>query len=209
MDRLRPVPPDILLHLRSEGLRAAPIAGLAHRLGAVQELLSQVPDLATIIAATVKIIYPLAAEPGYDVSHSQPKWRDMIFISFPDRQDQIGDLRLAESLVHEAMHLHLTNEETRNPVVAHPERSLYSPWMGTSRSVRGVLHGVFVFRCISAFLARLSESVALSSEAKMYVARRLEAISQELVEVDSPALERALTAHGIALVRSWAADAPC
>lgn len=206
---MRPVPADILRHLRSEGLLAAPIAGLAYRLGAAEELLGRVPDLAGVVAATVGVIHPLAAEPGYDVSHSQPRWRDLIFVSFPDRQDEMGDLRLAESVVHEAMHLHLTNEEARNRLVAHSGSSLYSPWMETSRSAQGVLHGVFVFRCIRAFLARLTESAALSPEANEYVADRLNAIHQQLAEVDSPALERALTPHGVALVRSWAADAPC
>lgn len=205
---MRPVPPDILAQLRSEGLEAAPVAGLADRLRAVDDLLSRFSDLAAIVAATVGAIHPLAAEPGFDVSHSQPRWRDLIFISFPDRRDQIGDLRLAESVVHEAMHLHLTNEEARNPLVAHSEHSLYSPWMDTSRSAQGVLHGVFVFRCIAAFLDRVRRSVALSPDANKYAAIRVKDIHQQLAEVDSFALERALTLHGVALVRSWAADPP-
>jgi HEXXH motif-containing protein len=106
------------------------------------------------------------------------------------------------------MHLHLTNEEARNPLVAHPERSLYSPWMDTSRSAQGVLHGVFVFRCISAFLARIRRSGALTPETNKYAASRVEDIHQQLAEVDSFALERALTPHGVALVRLWAADPP-
>lgn len=207
-ERLRPVPDDILLHLRSEGLHEAPLTALASRLGAVEELLGCVPDLATVVAATVGTIHSLAAEPGFDVSHSQPRWRDRIFISFPERLDQIGDLRLAESVVHEAMHLHLTNEEARNPLVADHERLLYSPWMDTSRSVQGVLHGVFVFRCISAFLVRLSESLVVTQEAKDYVARRIDDIYGQIAEVDSHALKSALTLHGRALVRSWAAYSP-
>lgn len=171
-------------------------------------MLANVPDLARVVAGTVRTIHPLAAEAGYDVSHSQPRWRDLIFVSFPDTQDLPGDLRLAESVVHEAMHLHLTNEEARNPLVAHAERSLYSPWMDTSRSVQGVLHGVFVFRCIIAFLVRLARNTDLSLEAIKHVESRVGSIGEELGKVDSWALERALTPHGVALARSWAADTP-
>lgn len=131
-------------------------------------------------------------------------WRNLIFVSFPERQDEIGDLRLTESVLHETMHLHLTNEEERNPLVAHPERSLYSPWMETGRPVQGVLHGVFVFRCISAFFVQLTRTVALSPNAEHHIENRLNVIHQQLAEVDSSALERALTPNGETLVRRWA-----
>lgn len=205
-DRLRPVPAEILAHLQNEGLRAAPVDGLAQRLEAVEDLLRHVPDLASIVATTVRVIHPLVAEPGYDVSHSQPKWCDLIFVSFPDRRDQIGDLRLAESVVHETMHLHLTNEEARTPLVANSESSLYSPWMDSMRSAQGVLHGVFVFQCIGAFLVRLARSDALSPDTGTYAASRFEAIREQLAAVDSSTLNRALTPHGVALVQAWAAE---
>jgi HEXXH motif-containing protein len=180
---------------------------LRYRLDAVERLLGHVPDLARIVAASVVAIYPLVAKPGYDVSHSQPRWPNLIFVSFPEREDCIGDLRLAESVVHEAMHLHLTTEEGHSPLVAHHENSLYSPWMDTSRSVQGVLHGLFVFRCISAFLRRLAGSTALPNDANKHVATRLDEIQQQLAEVDSFALEQSLTPRGVDLLRYWAASA--
>lgn len=205
--RLRPVPTALLAQLSDEGLATTANTGLGYRLDAVESLLMHVPDLASIVAARVGVIYPLVAEPGYDVSHSQPQWPNLIFVSFPEREDLIGDMRLTESIVHEAMHLHLTVQEGRSPLVARYENSLYSPWMDTSRSVQGVLHGVFVFRCISAFLRRLTGSTALPSDANRHVATRLDEIQQQLAEIDSPVLEQSLTPRGVDLLRSWAASA--
>lgn len=201
--RLRPVPARLLSALHSEGLQAASVNGLAVRLEPVDNLLRRVPDLARIVSRTVRAIHPLAAEPGYDVSHSQPRWRARIFVSFPERQDEIGDLRLAENVVHEAMHLLLTNEESRVAFIARSTDTLYSPWMGTIRPVQGVLHGLFVFYCISAFLLRVTENRSLADDACRYVRGRLADIRQEILEVDSAALEGALTSHGVGQMRHW------
>lgn len=202
-DLLRPVPPDILFALKSEGLQAAPTDGLATRLGAVDQLLARVPDLSRIVSRSVGAIHALVAVAGYDVSHSQPKWRDRVFVSFPERQDAIGELRLAESVVHEAMHLHLTNEEARVAFVARPTDELYSPWMDTIRSVPGVLHGLFTFSCIAAFLLRLAQDGSFADDACRYLAGRLAEIRQEILEVESAALEDALTPHGVGQTRLW------
>lgn len=180
-----------------------PVDGLADRLNAVDDLLDRVPDLARIVSRTVGTIHPLAAKPGYDVSHSQPRWRDRIFISFPERLDEIGGLRLAESVVHEAMHLHLTNEERRNAFVARATDTLYSPWMDALRSAQGVLHGLFVFSCIGSFLLRVADHDTFSEDARRYVRGRLMEIGQEISNVDVVALERALTPHGVRLTRLW------
>ncbi|WP_365988317.1 HEXXH motif-containing putative peptide modification protein [Mesorhizobium sp.] len=197
------MPSNLLPILRSEGLRPAAVNGGAARLEAVDNLLRQVPDLARIVSRAVRSIHPLAAEPGYDVSHSQPIWRARIFVSFPERQDEIGELRLAESVVHEAMHLHLTNEESRFAFVARSTDTLYSPWMGTLRPVQGVLHGLFVFYCISTFLRRVTENRLVADDAWRYISGRLADIREEILEIDWAALESALTAHGVAQMRLW------
>ncbi|WP_367158798.1 HEXXH motif-containing putative peptide modification protein [Mesorhizobium sp.] len=202
------MPSNLLSALHGEGLRPASVDGVAGRLEAVDSLLRQVPDLARIVSRNVRSIHPLAAEPGYDVSHSQPRWRARIFVSFPERQDQIGELRLAESVVHEAMHLHLTNEESRIAFVARSSDTLYSPWMGTLRSVQGVLHGLFVFYCIGTFLLRVTENRLLADDACRYIRGRLADIRQEIFEVDFAALEGALTPHGVAQMRLWTRATP-
>ena len=154
----------------------------------------------------VAAIHPLSAAPGFDVSHSQPKWPDKIFVSFPERDDELGRLRLAESIVHEAMHLHLTMEELRYPLVAKSERELYSPWQATLRPAQGVLHGLFVFYCIKCFLSRIEAEGSLVEDARRHIFRRLLDIELEIVAVDLPALTEALTPRGAALVQTWTND---
>lgn len=198
------MPAGILAEIGREGLRAAPVEDLAWRLDAVDALLDQVPDLASVVCERVGAVHALAAEPGYDVSHSQPRWRDRIFVSFPDRTDEVGDLRLAESVVHEAMHLHLTDLEAREPLVTDRAGRLWSPWMETTRPAQGVLHGVFVFYCIAAFLDRMKDLTTLSS-VRLHACERLQQISLELIEIDTVALDAALTPSGMTQLRSWRA----
>lgn len=200
---LTDVPRDALEALDEEGLATMPCDGLGSRLDAVDDLLALAPDLATIVHATVAAIHPLLAQPGYDVSHSQPRWRDRIFVSFPERTDEIGALRLVESVVHEAMHLHLTNEEARTPLVAATCRTTHSPWRGTARAVQGVLHGVFVFSCIHCLLSAISRRGSAGEGGQRHVRDRLGSIERELAEVDLVALEAALTSEGALRLRTW------
>ena len=194
--------------LEHEGLRGAPADGLSSRLEVVDRLLDLIPDLAQIVSAVVGAIHPLQAPPSYDVSHSQPKWRDRVFVSFPERRDEIGDLRLTESVIHEAMHLHLTNEESRTPFVAAEIDTFYSPWMHEDRPARGVLHGLFVFSCISAFLVRVRKSSALGLEADRHIDDRIVDITTDISGANLPALDRALTPHARAQVRLWMTTLP-
>ena len=201
--RLAPVPAEVAAALRAEGLEAAPSDGLEGRLDAVAGLVGLSPELAAIVLATVATVHPLFADPGFDVSHSQPRWRDRIFVSFPERNDEVGALRLAESVVHEAMHLHLTNEEAETPLVAVWSAEGYSPWRGTRRSAQGVLHGVFVFSCIRAFLSSTARYARPGGWARRHIEGRLEDIARELAEVDVAGLAEALTTRGIALLLGW------
>ena len=189
--------------LQEEELKPALPNGLGDKLDAVDNLLGLSPDLAATVSATVAAIHPLSAEPGYDISHSQPRWRDRIFVSFPERDDEVGALRLTESVVHEAMHLHLTNEEVRTPLVATMSGTAYSPWRGTHRAVQGVLHGVFVFSCIYYFLCMVERCGRLSVDGREHLHGRLDDIEREIFEVDASALETALTVQGVVHLRSW------
>lgn len=200
---LTAVPRDMFNALKEEELVADSSVGLEDRLNAVDNLLAGSPDLAAVVSATVVAIHPLSAPPGYDVSHSQPKWRDRIFVSFPERDDEVGALRLAESVVHEAMHLHLTNEEARTPFVATMSDTAYSPWRGTARAVQGVLHGVFVFSCIHFFLSTVKRCGHLSQNGHKHLRGRLDDIEREISEVDYWALQAALTPEGVVHLRSW------
>ena len=96
---------------RGDGTGSAPLVDAA------AGWIGTAPTLEAIAATVVLNMHLLIADPGYDTSHSEPRWRSTIFVSIPERSDGVGALRLAESIIHEAMHLHLTNAEAFAPLV--------------------------------------------------------------------------------------------
>lgn len=203
--RVKPVPEALAAAIEEEGLRTAPAGELRGLMPRAQLWLGLSPEFERLVRQLVRDIHPLAAEPGYDVSHSQPRWREAIFVSCPERGDDVGALRLAESVVHEAMHLHLTNEEERAPLVAAPWETAHSPWRDTERPVRGVMHGLFVFACIHRILRTLAVAAPLDDDVRRHVGDRLRTITEEMELVDLGELSRSLTPRGQASVASWLA----
>lgn len=204
-ERLGPVPADLASHLRAAGLDPAP-PGMVRDASDLFEqaagLIARVPDLQHAIAAVVGHVHALEAPPGYDVSHSEPRWRTTVFVSIPERNDAVGALRLAESITHEAMHLLLTDWEAEGAFVADAEATLHSPWRRTERPAQGVLHGTFVFVCIQAFFSRLS-AFGLGPAGTEHVKCRLREIADELDAVDLPSLRSVLTSRGQAFLEGW------
>lgn len=203
--RVSTVPVTLVPAIEDDGLRAAPVEALKRLIVCAQLWLGAVPELEGLVLQVVRDIHPLAAKPGYDVSHSQPQWRETIFVSCPERDDDLGALRLAESIVHEAMHLHLTNEEVQAPLVAVPSEMAHSPWRDIDRPVQGVMHGLFVFACIHRFLQMLTIALPLVDDVHRYITRRLGTIAEELGQIDMQDLSRNLTPRGQAGVVSWIA----
>lgn len=201
--RVSAVPDNLAPAIEDDGLQTASIDDLKRLLIPAQDWLGAVPELERLVLHVVQNIHPLASEPGYDVSHSQPQWRKRIFVSCPERADDIGALRLAESVVHEAMHLHLTNEEEHAPLVAAPSGMAHSPWREADRPVQGVMHGLFVFACIHRFLSALTIAPLLTDDADRYVAGRLGTIDDEIGQIDLKELSHCLTHRGQAGVIFW------
>ena len=198
--RVTPIPLTIAMELKSRGLVGIePSVMSAQLLSATLSWVARLPELASIIHAIVTDIHLLDAEAGYDVSHSEPRWRTTIFVSIPDRDDEVGALRLAESIVHEAMHLHLTNREQLIQFVARGDGKLRSPWRNEPRPFQGVLHGLYVFSCLSWFFRRLLVEGALCAAGCTHLAKRLEDISDDVHSIDLVALAGGLTKAGIAL----------
>lgn len=203
--RLRPVPRRLRGAAAEAGLEpsgpetVAAASGLFVRAAG---LIAQVPDLHDAVEAAVMHVHPLDALPGYDVSHSEPRWRTTVFVSVPERGDTVGALRLAEGIAHEGMHLLLTEWESAGAFVAETGAVMHSPWRGTARPAQGVLHGTFVFVCIAAFLSRLPGS-GLDRHGRDHVARRLREISGELGEVDLAMLRSYLTPRGASHLDHW------
>ena len=201
--RVSVVPEDLTPAIEEDGLRTAADDDLKRLLPSAQGWLGAVPELEQLVLHVVRDIHPLAAELGYDVSHSQPQWRERIFVSCPERANDVGALRLIEGIIHEAMHLHLTNEEKRGPLVAVSSGVVHSPWREIDRPVQGVMHGMFVFACIHRFLRALTTTSLLADDAHCYVEGRLATIEDEIGQIDLNKLSLRLTARGRASVASW------
>lgn len=199
--RLRPMPPAVGAQIAADGLRPAGVSPDSRSLFfAAAQVLAENAELENIVVARTTSIYVLEAAPGYDISHSEPHWPDRIFVSVPERHDRLGALRLAESVIHEAMHLHLTLFEQHTPLVADVEGEVPSPWREAPRPYGGVLHGLFVFCCIARFLCGLHEKAGGAPAG--HVARRVAEIEGEISEVDVEALAAGLTPAGRAFART-------
>ncbi len=202
-----PPPSDVAAHVQAGGLQLAGIKGSDSGLFAeAAEAIAWAPSLAAIVATRVAAVHLLQAEPGFDVSHSEPHWRDRIFVSVPDRRDEVGALRLAEGVIHEALHLHLTELEAITPLVRDRTGRLASPWRPEPRSFGGVLHGAFVFVGLKAYF----DAVTAPSEsaAGRHLDQRSAEIGEELAQVDLAELKAGLTEPGAALLSQLLVDAP-
>jgi len=144
----------------------------------------EVPALSVFISQIVRSIQLLKAwDPETDVSYSHPEVPFSIFISLCENNSINSGLRVAESILHETMHLYLTLIEGVVPLVNNDLKSVYySPWREEERPVRGVLHGIFVFKAVSDFYHLLFPKVN-DEIAKKYLLRRQKQISDELLLV--------------------------
>ena len=208
LERLSPVPPSHIGSVLEAGLDpSAPetVVAASDLFQRAAELIALVPDLHHAVEASVLNLHPLDAPPEYDVSHSEPRWRTTVFVSVPEKRDVVGALRLAEGIVHEGMHLLLTDWERAGAFVSDTGAEMHSPWRGMARPAQGVLHGTFVFVCITAFLSRLP-TFGLGPPGRRHVERRLHEISSELEAVDLYRLRSVLTPRGISHLEHWSSE---
>ena len=164
-------------------------------------LIASVPSLHATVAQYLRSLHILEA-PGvdYDVSHSDPCVPLSIFASFPPGEGR-GRLRLAESIIHECMHLQLTIAETVLPLVEAPEVRFFSPWRQTLRPVTGVLHGLYVFAVVHEFFRVLSRTGFLTSDESVFITKRRRKIIAEAAQVAFLPSAEGLTEDGRLLVR--------
>ncbi len=107
-----------------------------------------------------------------------------------------GDLRLAEGILHECMHLQLTLVEATVPMVSSADERYHSPWRGTMRPSQGVLHGLYVFRVIQDFQRALLDNGSVTAGERAYLARRIDTIEMEVGALGDFAGSRDLTVTG-------------
>ena len=115
-------------------------------------------------------------------------------------------LRVAESLVHEAMHLQLTLIEQATPLVHPSDESYFSPWKGTHRSPQGVLHALYVFRVIDQCLERLLALSGWSLSSADHMRHRRHEIASQVHGIKAFKDSPALTVLGTHFVRRLIAE---
>jgi hypothetical protein len=151
------LPPSII---RSETgippLIAEPPPVAAEQMQSALERIAPLDGLSESLGSLISSCHVLAADRGYDVSHTTPALPFSIFISIPAPDERHAELRLAESVIHEAMHLQLTLIESTVRLVEQADATAFSPWKRTARPVQGVLHGLYVFAVIHEALKALA-----------------------------------------------------
>jgi HEXXH motif-containing protein len=159
------------------------------------------PHLLSVVWYHVGAIGVLAInDDDYDQSHSAPELGTTILVSVPSDR-RLAPLRVVESVVHEAMHLHLGALEARVPLVR-SSGLLHSPWRATARPAGGVLHGLYVFACLRQFFLRFAACRKGGAEEIAHAADRVLQIEAEIAAVDLPALLGHLTPDGVRLVEA-------
>ncbi len=139
-------------------------------------------------------------DPEIDMSHSDPQIPFSIFVSVCDDATAISNLRVAESILHEAMHLKLTILENIVPMVKPFDGSLhFSPWRNQKRPAQGVLHGAFVFKAINDFYHGLLKNNVYHPEGQIFLLSRISEITGELNQLQSFGASKDLTSPGISL----------
>jgi HEXXH motif-containing protein len=196
---------DIIAELKERGLQVivpAAVTRIGTILDQATKLIRVAPGLDSVVRRCVKEIVILRVpDDSFDVSHSEPRWATRIFVSVPC-SSVVGDLRVAEAVVHEAMHLNLTFLEGCTRLVARAEL-LFSPWKTDARPASGVLHGVYVFACIYRFFGHVSREVRLDERSQRHVEQRFAEIRGEVGAIDRHSLLECLTATGASLANTF------
>jgi HEXXH motif-containing protein len=171
-------------------------AAMGQAIAAATSLICLVPSLARTVNALVGSVHALrSTNPGIDISFSDPAIPFSIFLSVSEGSE--ADLRIAEAIIHESMHLQLSLVESLVPLVMDDRITLYSPWKQTNRPLSGVIHALYVFRVIDEWLA----SISTSDPGSQFIGRRRAQIADEIKELDLAWCESGLTGDGRNLLR--------
>jgi HEXXH motif-containing protein len=175
--------------------------GVSVRVEKAIELLDTVPTVLPAVCSLVRALHLIdPADNEIDVSFSEPGLPFSAFVSVPGPEAVAGALRVAEALLHEAMHLQLTLAEAVVPLVAPTERTYFSPWRNEYRTAQGVLHALYVFRVIDAFLGAVPfQSLAFAPSRRHALGRRA-TIARQVQEIHSFRGCTDLTPDGAAFV---------
>jgi hypothetical protein len=153
---------------------------IRERIQVAADVLTHIPSMVESIGSVVKSIDPLQSLRDHDISHSTPELPFSIFVSIPEKDERDSSLRVAESLIHESMHLQLTLLDSTEHLAFDDRASGYSPWKDEVRPVAGLLHGLYVFAVIHQALGILTGA---HGEWRQYCHKRRSAIEHEIASL--------------------------
>jgi len=172
--------------------------------GSVKEALGIIDLVPTLLATVLSLIRSLhvivSADDNVDISFSDPDIPFSAFVSVPTKCARHVAFRVAEAMLHEAMHLQLTLLERFVPLVKPNQTIYFSPWREQFRSSRGVLHALYVFRVIESFLGAPRFEGPNWAAARPYVQERRATIVRQVQQVRGFRECNDLTSDGIAFV---------
>ena len=162
-------------------------------------LIGGVLSLIGTVSSLVRSLHVIKPEDShYDISFSEPSVPFSIFVSVPEERIENDSLRVAEAVVHEAMHLQLTLIEQVLPLVVGRSKQYYSPWKRELRNAQGILHALYVFGVIKRFLQEVYPRQKATE--RNHIRNRVTEINKQLTQSQGLALSSELTADGIQLV---------
>lgn len=174
-------------------------------LARAMQLISLVPGAGDAVRELLWSITPVDVEgPEYDTGYSDPALPFSIFIGAHDAEAQVPDIRLAEGVLHEAMHLQLSLIEDAVPLAGGSAETRYSPWQKRQRPTQGVLHGLYVFRVVQDWMRVLVADPRLASEDLAHARIRISQIEDECGELANLAASDDLTPDGRILAAALA-----
>ncbi len=190
---------ELLRETSAIGLKvAARDASSNAALARAAAMLGRVPSLERVVLASVRAIVRLSsADAQVDIGHSEPRWPGVVLVSFP-LTSSVGDMRLLEGIIHEAMHINLANTPSLG-CEGSSEKLVYSPWRSTHRPASGVLHGAYVFGCLLRFYELLAASGVSGPLELRYIRKRNAEIFAEFANVPRLELAAALSHDGRAI----------
>jgi HEXXH motif-containing protein len=193
--------PGLLRYCAERGLSLATHADADRATDLIEAALVTVvkpfPFLWSAISELAWRCHPLlASDEDYDVSFSDPAIPFSVFVSAPIRGDRSSLLRVAESLVHETMHLQLTLFETLSPLIDKTcDGFMYSPWKRQERPLHGILDGAYVFFVLRWMWRQVADTSEDSID-RNFALRRITEIDDEISTVPSLESSPALTEKG-------------
>ena len=133
-----------------------------------------------------------------DVSFSDPSIPFSVFVSVPPTRSEVVELRVAEAILHEAMHLQLTLIDRVVPLVRPQGMMYYSPWRDERRDSEGILQALYVFGVIRSFLELAP--MCQSAEGNDHISSRGDQIESQIKQAEPFRRCEELTPEGAAFV---------